>query len=58
MTRSTTPVRQLAAWLNHPHPGAQLDIRDDLEIPQPADGEVLIKLEYTGVWCMTLALLN
>ena len=25
-------------------------IRNDIEIPTPSQGEVLVKLEYTGVW--------
>ncbi|KIV85747.1 hypothetical protein PV11_01409 [Exophiala sideris] len=39
---------QIAAWLEAPKPGARLVIRKDIEIPTPSDGEVLVKLEYTG----------
>ena len=41
---------QTAAWLEKPAPGARLLIRNDIEIPSPAAGEVLVKLECTGVW--------
>ncbi|KAI1618558.1 hypothetical protein EDD37DRAFT_677627 [Exophiala viscosa] len=39
---------QTAAWLEAPKPGARLVIRNDIEIPTPIDGEILVKLEYTG----------
>lgn len=45
MTETKT---QVAAWLEKPCPGARLQIRDDISIPTPGDGEVLIKLECTG----------
>jgi alcohol dehydrogenase, propanol-preferring len=41
--------KQIAAWLGARGPGAQLVIREDIDIPSPGDGEVLIKLLYTGV---------
>ena len=41
---------QTAAWLENPGPGARLVIRNDIEIPSPKMGEVLVKLECTGVW--------
>ena len=41
---------QTAAWLEAPKPGARLVIRHDVEIPTPSDGEILVKLEYTGFW--------
>ncbi|KIX01784.1 uncharacterized protein Z518_09511 [Rhinocladiella mackenziei CBS 650.93] len=39
---------QIAAWLEKPQHGARLQIRKDIEIPSPGDGEVLVKLECTG----------
>ncbi len=42
--------RQIAAWVDKPGPEARVRIRDDVAIPQPASGEVLVKLECTGVW--------
>jgi alcohol dehydrogenase, propanol-preferring len=40
---------QTAAWLPKAEPGAVLQIRHDIEIPEPKDGEVLVKLECTGI---------
>ncbi|OAP63486.1 hypothetical protein AYL99_02713 [Fonsecaea erecta] len=45
---SPIPKTQIAAWLEKPQPGAQLQIRNDIEVPSPKEGEVLVKLEYTG----------
>ncbi|RFU80734.1 alcohol dehydrogenase [Trichoderma arundinaceum] len=39
---------QTAAWLDHPHHGAILTLRNDIPIPEPLEGEVLVKLECTG----------
>ena len=47
---SSIPKLQTAAWLEKPQPGARFQIRNDIEVPTPGDGEVLIKLEYTGFW--------
>lgn len=41
---------QIGAWVETPGPEAHITIRDDLPIPSPSSGEVLIKLECTGVW--------
>ena len=41
---------QRAAWLDKPGPEAHVRIRNDLDIPKPGADEVLVKLEYTGVW--------
>jgi propanol-preferring alcohol dehydrogenase len=41
---------QIAAWLEKPQHGARLLIRSDIEVPSPGEGEVLVKLEYTGFW--------
>ncbi|OAL32977.1 hypothetical protein AYO22_00062 [Fonsecaea multimorphosa] len=45
---STIPRTQIAAWLEKPEPGARLKLRSDIEVPSPKEGEVLVKLEYTG----------
>ncbi|KIW65754.1 hypothetical protein PV04_07982 [Phialophora macrospora] len=45
---SSIPTTQTAAWLEKPQPGARFQIRNDIEVPTPGDGDVLIKLEYTG----------
>lgn len=39
---------QIAAWLEKPEHGARLQIRNDIEIPVPGNGELLVKLDYTG----------
>ncbi|KIW83635.1 hypothetical protein Z517_02881 [Fonsecaea pedrosoi CBS 271.37] len=44
----TIPTTQIAAWLEKPQPGARLQLRNDIEVPSPKEGEVLVKLEYTG----------
>jgi len=41
---------QIAAWVDKPGPEAHVLIRNDVAIPWPAIGEVLVKLECTGVW--------
>ncbi|KAF4614342.1 hypothetical protein G7Y89_g15395 [Cudoniella acicularis] len=40
---------QKGAWLETPGPGARVAIRDDIPVPTPSEGEVLVKLECTGV---------
>lgn len=40
---------QVAAWLNKPEHGAVLQIRQDIDIPTPNEGEVLVKLECSGI---------
>ncbi|KIW92080.1 uncharacterized protein Z519_07064 [Cladophialophora bantiana CBS 173.52] len=45
---TTIPKTQIAAWLEKPQPGARLQIRNDIEVPSPKEGEVLVKLEYSG----------
>ena len=40
---------QTGAWLGKAEPGGTVQIRHDLPIPEPALGEVLIKLTVTGI---------
>ncbi|KAH6667417.1 putative zinc-binding dehydrogenase family oxidoreductase [Halenospora varia] len=40
---------QTGAWVETPGPGVRIVIRNDLPVPSPSSGEVLIKLECTGV---------
>jgi len=40
---------QTGAWIDTPGPGARIQIRNDLPIPSPSAGEVLVKLQCTGV---------
>ncbi|KAH8805117.1 Zn-dependent alcohol dehydrogenase [Xylogone sp. PMI_703] len=43
------PQTQLAGWVNASGPSAQVILRKDVPVQQPVEGEVLIKLECTGV---------
>jgi Zn-dependent alcohol dehydrogenase len=47
---ATIPKTQIAAWLEKPQPGATFQIRNDIEVAEPKDGEVLVKLDYSGFW--------
>lgn len=41
---------QTGAWIDQPGPETRISIRHDLPIPVPGPGEVLVKLECSGVW--------
>ena len=41
---------QIVAWVDKPGPEARVRLRSDVALPQPATGEVLVRLECTGVW--------
>lgn len=43
------PQQQLCAWVETPGPDATIAFRD-IEVPKPGPGEVLVKLEVSGVW--------
>lgn len=43
--------RQTGAWVDQLGPEARVVLRHDLPIPVPGPGEVLVKLECSGVWC-------
>lgn len=49
------PQTQTVAWVDTPQAGAQLRIRHDVPVPSIGQGEVLVKLEYTGFWCVNFA---
>jgi len=44
------PKLQIGAWLDEPKEGARLRIRNDIEVREPKENEVLVRLEYTGLW--------
>lgn len=50
-----TGDRQLAGWVKNPGANAEITIRNDVPIPKPAEDQVLIKLECTGIWCAYLS---
>lgn len=45
---------QIGAMVETPGPEAHVQIRNDLSMLSPSEGEVLIKLECTGVWKVTV----
>ncbi|KAF7560763.1 hypothetical protein G7046_g3383 [Stylonectria norvegica] len=42
------PEKQTCAWVQQPGPGAVIEFRE-IEVPTPGPGEVLVKLEVSGV---------
>lgn len=44
------PEYQTAACIDNPGPQGKLEIRHDVPVPEPGDGDVLVKLEWTGFW--------
>ena len=52
---TTMPTTQIAALVENPGPNAQIRIYDDCPIPEPGPGEVLVKLEVTGLWYSQLS---
>ncbi|EAT82150.2 hypothetical protein SNOG_10756 [Parastagonospora nodorum SN15] len=49
MAADSIPSKQTVAWIENPSPSCVLQIRDDVEVKQPAESEVLIKLECSGI---------
>ena len=43
------PQQQLSAWVETPGPDATIEFRE-IAVPKPSAGEVLVKLEVSGVW--------
>ena len=41
---------QKAAIISSPGPQGQVSIQNNIPILEPGDGEVLVKIEYSGVW--------
>lgn len=44
------PTTQTVAEIVNPGPNARMAIRHDAPVGTPGAGEVLVKLECTGVW--------
>jgi propanol-preferring alcohol dehydrogenase len=40
---------QTAAWIDKPGPDTKPYLKHDIPVPTPGSGEVLVKVEYTGV---------
>lgn len=49
MASSSIPSTQKVAWIEDPGPSGKLVIRDGVEVQQPSEGEVLVKLECSGI---------
>ncbi|KAL7778223.1 hypothetical protein CFE70_004900 [Pyrenophora teres f. teres 0-1] len=45
----TVPTTQTAAWIEDPGPDCVLQIRNDIPVKKPAAGEVLVKMECSGI---------
>lgn len=45
----TSVERQIGAWVENPGKDARIELRQ-IEIPKPGAGEVLVKIEVSGVW--------
>lgn len=45
----TSVDRQIGAWVETPGKDARIELRQ-IEIPKPGVGEVLVKMEVSGVW--------
>ncbi|KAL6157737.1 hypothetical protein ACJQWK_07361 [Exserohilum turcicum] len=46
---TSIPTTQTAGWIQDPGPDCVLQIRNDVPVQTPAAGEVLVKMEYSGI---------
>jgi propanol-preferring alcohol dehydrogenase len=49
MAPESIPSKQTVAWIENPSPSCVLQIRDNVEVQQPAEHEILVKLGYSGI---------
>ncbi|KAF5851660.1 hypothetical protein GGP41_000458 [Bipolaris sorokiniana] len=49
MSTDAIPTTQTAGWIQDPGPDCVLQIRNDVAVKQASAGEVLVKLEYSGI---------
>lgn len=49
MSTMATPKVQTAAWVDNPGPDCKPYLKHDIPVPTPGHGEILVKLDYTGV---------
>ena len=47
---ASIPATQKAAWVTDPGPNGHIAFRDDVPVGKPGEHEVLVKLEYSGIW--------
>jgi propanol-preferring alcohol dehydrogenase len=50
----TIPPTQKAVWIDNPGPHGTVQIRT-IPTPQPGEGEILVKIEYSGIWSPPLS---
>jgi propanol-preferring alcohol dehydrogenase len=48
------PTTQTAAIIQNPGSNAHVVIKHDIPVPEPHEGEVLVKMECCGLWCATV----
>ncbi|KNG45525.1 alcohol dehydrogenase [Stemphylium lycopersici] len=46
---ASIPTTQTAGWIQDPGPDCVLQIRNDVAVQTPSTGELLVKLEYSGI---------
>jgi propanol-preferring alcohol dehydrogenase len=44
------PSLQTALWVNKPGPEAKLELRKDVPVPTVKSNEILVKIQYSGLW--------
>ena len=47
---SEIPKTQKVAVIENPGPNGTVVIRDDVPVAEPGPNEILVKLEYSGLW--------
>lgn len=47
---SEIPKTQKVAVIENPGPNGTVVIRDDVPVAKPGPNEILVKLEYSGLW--------
>jgi len=55
MSAEQIPETQTVAWIENPGPSGKLVIKHDVPVQHPREGEVLVKLECSGIWYIPLA---
>jgi propanol-preferring alcohol dehydrogenase len=50
MTSTSIPSVQKAALIENPGDNANIVFRSDIPVGNPRKNEILIKLEFTGLW--------
>jgi alcohol dehydrogenase, propanol-preferring len=48
------PATQTAAVIVDPGPNGRIEFKKDAAVNKPGDGEVLVKMECSGIWYASL----